>query len=70
MQPLDPATPLTVIMTAQEWNAVLTILDEVAMPKRVTVPLAFKIQQQLQAAANEYEHPRPPRLNGGDEAHG
>jgi hypothetical protein len=46
---------------------VLTILDEVAMPKRVTAPLAFKLQQQLQAGANEYES--RPRLNGGDEAH-
>ena len=57
-EPLDVNTPLTVTMTAGEWNQVLGLLAE--QPYRISAPLIIKIQNQamsqhpagLAAAAN------------------
>jgi hypothetical protein len=58
---IDRSQPLTVTLTAEQWEMVLRMLDEVPAPHRVSDPLIRAIQQQCTAA------PRLP-TNGADEA--
>ena len=68
MQVLE-TTPLVVTLPAQDWNTLLFVLDEVAMAKRITAPLAQKLmaqlQQQQQEQAGEEALIPPPKPNGG-----
>lgn len=46
--------PLSVTLQAQQWNAVIALLNEVAAPARITLPLIQAIQRQcMQAAGDE-----------------
>ena len=49
MQPISPNQPLTVTLSAQEWNMVMTAVNE--LPHRVARPLFDRIGQQLQQQA-------------------
>jgi hypothetical protein len=49
MEPLDINTPLTVTMTAGEWNQVLAQLAE--QPYKLSAPLITKIQNQAMSQA-------------------
>ena len=46
MQPIEPHRPLTVTLSAQEWNTVMSAVNE--LPHRVARPLFDHIGQQLQ----------------------
>ena len=46
MQPIGPNQPLTVTLSAQEWNMVMGAVNE--LPHRVARPLFDQIGQQLQ----------------------
>jgi len=43
---VEPGERLTVTLTAQEWNAVLSIMAEAPMPLRVSSPLVNEITRQ------------------------
>ena len=45
-RPIEPNQPLTVTLTAQEWNSVMAAVNE--MPHRIARPLFDRIGQQLQ----------------------
>jgi hypothetical protein len=51
---LQNTTPLVVTLEAQEWNQILFMLDEIPMAKRLTVPLAAKVSQQLKQQEEEH----------------
>ena len=46
MQPIQPSKPLTATLTAQEWNTVMTAVNE--LPHRVARPIIDNLGQQLQ----------------------
>ena len=50
-QPVEPNTPFTITLEAQQWNAVLGAMGEA--PYRVAAPLVQAISQQLQSQAPE-----------------
>jgi hypothetical protein len=50
-QPVAPTMPLHVTLEAQQWNAVIALLQEVLAPNRVTTPLIQAIGEQLQKGA-------------------
>ena len=53
-QRIPTEQPLAVTLRAEQWNAVIALLHEVAAPARITVPLIQAIQRQcMQAAGNE-----------------
>jgi hypothetical protein len=60
----DPNEPLAVTLTAQEWNALLSVL--VDAPYRIVAPLIQKIGEQARAKQTP-QPPMMPRANG--EAH-
>jgi hypothetical protein len=66
-QQIPPGTPLSVTMTALQWNSVLQVLGE--GPFRLVGPLINAIQHQCmqQTAPPEPEHIARPgaRANGG-----
>jgi len=49
IQPVEPNTPFTITLEAQQWNAVLGAMAEA--PYRVAAPLVQAISQQLQSQA-------------------
>ena len=53
--PIDPKTPITVSLVAEEWNAVLDALSDGRF--RVVGPLIQKIVEQAQGA-----QPRPDNV--------
>jgi hypothetical protein len=62
MEPLDINTPLTVTMTAGEWNQVLAQLAE--QPYKLSAPLITKIQNQ---AMSQAPPALSPSINGAAE---
>jgi hypothetical protein len=48
-QPIDPATPISISLQAQQWNNVISILGD--GPYRIVAPLIAAIAQQTQAFA-------------------
>jgi len=50
-EPIDPATPLSVRLSAADWNNLLAVISEAPVPYKVTAPLIQTIGQQIQAAA-------------------
>jgi len=48
---LEPNTQITVVLTAQQWNTALTLLNEA--PRRVVNDIWLSIQQQCQQADAE-----------------
>lgn len=68
-EPVDPTTPYTVTLQAQQWNGVIGAL--VKAPYEVAAPLIQAITQQLQAAqapqtngTGQSVAPPSPPLNG------
>jgi len=65
-QPIQPNTPLSVTLQAQEWNQILAVLSEA--PYKAVAPLIDQIgrqaqqQAQQQATMQQVEHALP---NGG-----
>jgi len=59
-EPIDAATPISVTLTALEWNQVLSVVQE--GPYRVVAPLIGKISEQAQAGAGL----APARSNGAE----
>lgn len=43
---VEPTERLTVVLTAEHWNAVLGIMAEAPMPHRITAPLINEIHRQ------------------------
>lgn len=48
---MNPQQPLTVILEAAQWNAVMALLAE--GPYRISAPLIQAIQQQCMAASTQ-----------------
>ena len=46
MQPISPNQPLTVTLSAQEWNMVMSAVNE--LPHRIARPIFDKLGEQLQ----------------------
>jgi len=44
---VDPEQPLTVTLQAQQWNVVLSALNDVPLPFRMTAPVMQSLHQQL-----------------------
>ena len=62
MQPINPNQPLTVTLSAQEWNTVMAGLNE--LPHRIARPVFDRIGQQLQqqsqfGGTSHGDEPRP-----------
>ena len=55
MQPMGPNKPLTVTLSAQEWNTVMAGLNE--LPHRVARPPFDRIGQQLQQQSQPQQMP-------------
>lgn len=67
MTPIDPTTPLSATLQAQEWNQVRYWLGK--HPYEEVAHLIAKIIEQVQAAAGqgpERMPPQPPLANGAD----
>lgn len=62
---VDPETPISATLQAQEWNTLIGILIEAHAPWRVTNPLINKLMQQAQAGARA-AMPKPAVANGAD----
>ena len=66
--PIEPTERLTVVLAAEQWNAILNLLAEA--PYRVAVPLITEIQrqcmQQDRAAVGSGSVLRTARGNGQD----
>ena len=60
MQPISPDQPLTVTLSAQEWNTVMSAVNE--LPHRVARPLFDRIGQQLQ----QQSQPQMPMTRGNE----
>jgi hypothetical protein len=58
MPPISPNQPLTVTLTAQEWNSVMAAVNE--LPHRIARPLFDRIGQQLQ----QQSQPQMPMTRG------
>jgi hypothetical protein len=68
MQPMQPTDPVTLTLTADQWNVVLAQLQE--GPMRIVRPVFDAMLQQIQelqqdSAAPPIEQPRP----NGEAAH-
>jgi hypothetical protein len=59
--PVEPTTPLSVTLEAQQWNALLAVVQDAAAPYRITAPLIQAIGEQLQRGAASSAMP-PPQL--------
>ena len=62
MQPISPDQPLTVTLSAQEWNTVMSAVNE--LPHRIARPIFDSIGQQLQqqtqfGGTSHGDEPRP-----------
>ena len=55
MQPISPDQPLTVTLSAQEWNTVMSAVNE--LPHRVARPVFDRIGQQLQQQSQPQQMP-------------
>ena len=55
MQPINPDQPLTVTLSAQEWNTVMAGLNE--LPHRIARPVFDRIGQQLQQQSQPQQMP-------------
>jgi len=53
-EPLAATTLLSVTLEAQEWNAVIEIVQTAHAPWRMTNPLIQKLTQQVQVAADHF----------------
>lgn len=62
MTPVEPTTPLSVTLQAQQWNQVLYWLGKQAYES--VAPLITAIGEQAQAAAGQA--PMQPLANGAD----
>jgi hypothetical protein len=62
MNPIDPATPMAVTLTAAEWNSVIVLLNETG-PYRIVRPLIANITEQVESAAVSQA---PAHANGAD----
>ena len=51
MQPISPDQPLTVTLSAHEWNTVMAGLNE--LPHRIARPVFDRIGQQLQQQSQQ-----------------
>ena len=51
-QLIEPGRQLRVVLTAEQWNAVLSIMAEAPAPMRVTSPLVNEIQRQCMQQNN------------------
>lgn len=60
MNPVEPTSPLTVTLQAQEWNQVTFYLGK--QPYEAVATLIHKIGEQAQAAAGQV--PMQPLTNG------
>ena len=56
-RPVDPATPLSVTLQAEQWNVVIHAMREVSMPLRISQPVLASIGEQLEQATLEAEQP-------------
>lgn len=63
--PIAPETRLAVELEAQQWNALLAILQDAPAPYRITKPLFESIGEQLQAGAASVGAPAAQLQNGG-----
>lgn len=63
---IDAGTPLSVTLTALDWNQVLSVLSE--GPYRVVAPLIQKIGEQASVQARLGPDARLGRGNGADAA--
>lgn len=64
MQPMSPTAELPIVLEAQEWNVVLSVLAD--GPYKVVAPLMMKITQQAQQHS-QMQSPQPSLpLNGHD----
>lgn len=62
MTPIEPTSPLTVTLQAQEWNQVMFYLGK--QPYEAVATLIQKIGEQAQAAAGQAH--AQPLVNGAD----
>jgi hypothetical protein len=51
MTPIEPTTPISITLQAQEWNNVIAVLND--GPHRIVRQLIDKISEQAQAAAGQ-----------------
>lgn len=65
MNPVEPTSPLSVTLQAQEWNQVIFYLGKQAYEN--VASLIGKIGEQAQSAAGQA--PMQPLANGRDTAH-
>lgn len=52
MTPIPHDKELAVVLVAEEWNVVLSLITEAQAPYRLTAPIIAKLQQQLTGQAN------------------
>jgi len=63
--PIDPTTPISITLQAQQWNTVLAVLSD--QPYRVSAPLIDAITTQANAATAAATMPAgAPNPNGSD----
>jgi hypothetical protein len=68
---MEPMERLTVVLTAQQWDAVLNTMADAHAPYRVTAPLIEEIRRQcMQGAADSEVASADARGNGVLEAEG
>jgi hypothetical protein len=48
MQPIEPHRPMTVQLTAEQWNAVMFVMRKHPLPFEVSAPIIDSMGQQLQ----------------------
>jgi hypothetical protein len=60
---LDPETKCVVTLEAREWNAVLGVLTEAAVPWRISNPLIEAIRSQCMASEARAEVASPPVID-------
>lgn len=64
MTPFQPNQEVTLILTAQEINVVMTALGEA--PYKIAAPLIQKIMAQINERHGQTAPPQSPRPNGSD----
>ena len=58
-QPIEPHRPMTVQLTAEQWNAVIYVMREHPLPYKVSAPIIDHLGQQLQRQSM----PQAPRFS-------
>jgi sulfur relay (sulfurtransferase) DsrC/TusE family protein len=48
MQPIEPRRPMTVQLTAEQWNVVMFVMRKHQLPFEVSAPIIDSMGQQLQ----------------------